>query len=78
MSYRVPFPDHMTINNWVGAIITNIPQGNIPQLSGFSDWQTWARFTIGLPIFAKNHVPPPTKDESWQNWARRFAQTIFV
>jgi len=75
---RVAFPDYMSLDDWAASLKTNFPKGNIPPIKAFPNWQTWAKFFIGLPYFSGYRIPHPNQNETWQQWARKLIQVLYV
>ena len=75
---RIAFPDYMTLENWAGALKTDVPKGNVPNLNAFPSWQAWGKYICGLPYFATYRIPSPNDKETWQQWAHKLIQKVFV
>lgn len=76
---RVLRPEYISLRNWVGALINDFPEENIPLLDDEDKWEEWAMKLANTGVFKRANIPGPfslsqgkreKKFEAWQDWAK--------
>lgn len=79
MNIPIIDPRYMDLPYWSALVSASLlPHGFVARSAIEDNWREWADQVRSLPALAPLRVPDPRWFETWQNWAFKFNEALFL